>query len=164
MRETICYLQIYREQFMNKKLDWFNNVEDRPHPWPGLNWLTATLIIKNVKQATEFYENVFGFVTIFELPSIQNDKELDFARMRYRGCNFIINREGCFNFNGKQPTNETPPIIFYVYVDDVEHLALNAKNNSCLILEEPHLEFWGDKKTRLKDPFGYIWDFATKMK
>ncbi|WP_019218193.1 VOC family protein [Legionella tunisiensis] len=65
------------------RLDWFDNVEQRPHPWPGLNWLTAMLVVPDVKKALAFYEELFGFVPIFELPDDQG--ELVFARLRYRG-------------------------------------------------------------------------------
>lgn len=42
------------------KLDWFNNVENRPHPWEGmgLTWLTTALNVPDVKAAINFYTEV----------------------------------------------------------------------------------------------------------
>ncbi|MCE0722489.1 MULTISPECIES: VOC family protein [Legionella] len=145
------------------QLNWFDNVNDRPHPWPGLNWLTAMLVVADVKKAMNFYAEVFGIVPIFELPDEAG--QVVFARMRYRGTNFTLNQEGAFNFDGKSPveTNTTPPFIFYIYVDDVEKIYTKALQKGCKSMEEPHIEFWGDKKARLRDPFGYIWDIAFKV-
>ncbi|KTD18712.1 Glyoxalase-like domain [Legionella lansingensis] len=145
------------------RLDWFDNVEERPHPWPGLNWLTAMLVVSDVKKAVNFYEEVFSIVPIFELPD-ENGRIL-FARMRYRGCNFTLTQEGAFNFDGKAPdaTNTVPPFVFYIYVDDVDSVYSQALEKDCKSVEEPHSEFWGDKKARVIDPFGYIWDIACRM-
>ncbi|STX41385.1 Predicted enzyme related to lactoylglutathione lyase [Legionella donaldsonii] len=145
------------------RLDWFDNAEQRPHPWPGLNWLTAMLVVPDVKKAVSFYEEVFGFVPIFELPDDQG--ELVFARLRYRGCNFTLSQESAFNFEGGSPqtTNNIPPFIFYVYVDDVDKLYAQAIAKGCRSLAEPNVQFWGDKTARLADPFGYRWDIALKV-
>lgn len=145
------------------RLNWFDNVNERPHPWPGLNWLTAMLVVTDVKQAMNFYEKIFGIVPIFELPD--DSGQIVFARMRYRGVNFTLNLEGAFNFYGKSPrtTNTTPPFILYLYVDNIEETYSLALQHGCKSKEEPHMEFWGDKKARLEDPFGYIWDIALKI-
>ncbi|RDI40056.1 VOC family protein [Aquicella lusitana] len=145
------------------RLNWFDNVDERPHPWPGLNWLTAMLVVVDVKQAMNFYEEVFGIVPIFELPD--ETGRILFARMRYRGANFTLNQEGAFNFDGKAPitTSTIPPFIIYLYVDDVDKIYTEALLKGCKSLEEPHVEPWGDKKARLTDPFGYVWDIALKV-
>lgn len=145
------------------RLDWFDNVDSRPHPWPGLNWLTPMLYVSDVQTAVTFYENAFGFVTIFQLP--EKDGTLNFARMRYRGTNFTISKEGSFEFDGVSPqqSNVTPPLTFYVYVDDVDQSMELALANGCKLLQAVRLEFWGDRKGRLRDPFGYIWELAMRI-
>jgi PhnB protein len=60
-------------------LNWFDNIESRPHPWPGLNWLTMALSCSNVREAVAFYAKSLSFVPIFELPG--EGEELLFARM-----------------------------------------------------------------------------------
>ena len=145
------------------RLNWFDNVEERPHPWPGLNWLTAMLVVPDVKETMNFYEEVFGIVPIFELPNPSG--HIIFARMRYRGAIFTLYKEGEFNFDGKAPisTDSIPPFIIYLYVDNVDTVYAEALLNGCRSLEEPHVEPWGDKKARLTDPFGYVWDIAAKV-
>lgn len=148
----------------NKKLNWFKNVEHRTHPHPGLNWLTTTISVPNVAKAVDYYTNVMEMVSISELEDEENS-ELLFARIRYRGNNFVLNKEH-WDFKAVAPSTSghTPAFIFYLYVDDVRALVEEIrKNREAEILNEPEIMFWGDLKARIKDPFGYIWDLAEKI-
>lgn len=145
------------------RLNWFDNVESRPHPWPGLNWLTPMLYVSDVQAAISFYEQVFGFVPIFQFPDA--DGSLIFARMRYRGSNFTLSKEGTFEFEGRCPhqTKTLPPLMFYLYVDDADQAMKQAIDQGCELLQAVRLEFYGDRKGRLRDPFGYVWEIATRV-
>lgn len=147
----------------NKKLNWFQNVEHRTHPHPGLNWLTATISVPNVADAIDFYTNVMEMVSISELED-QQSNDLLFARIRYRGNNFVLNKEN-WDFPALAPitSGQVPPFVFYLYVDDVKTLVEAIKETQgTKILAEPTMQFWGDLKARIQDPFGYIWDLAEK--
>jgi PhnB protein len=121
------------------------------------------LYVPNVRGAIDFYQDAFGFVNIFQLPNALG--EIDFARMRYRGSNFTLSTERNFDFDGLSPatSNHTPPFLFYLCVDDVDQILVRAANCGCQVLQSSRLEFWGDRKARIKDPFGYIWEIATKV-
>lgn len=133
-------------------MNWFDNVETRPHPWPGLNWLTVMLVVPDVGQAIQFYQEVFGMVPIFELKNPQG--EIIFARIRYRGCNFTVNKEGEFNFSGQSPvkTKVSPPFILYLYVDDVKEIYAVAIQQGCKSLEAPIWRFGEMRKRALRIP------------
>ncbi len=145
------------------KLNWFENVESRPHPHPGLAWLSAMLYVPDVKKAMKCYETAFGIVPIFQLA--QEDGTLLFVRMRYRGINFTLNKEGFYSSHAKAPvTSKTPsPFTFYLYVDDVHATLKQATESGCTLLDKPVKEFWGDLRARVEDPFGYVWDIATRV-
>lgn len=140
-------------------LNWFDNVENRPHPWPGLNWLTTAIACPDVRRAVDFYSSALSFVPIFELPG--ENGELLFARMRYRGNNFTINQVG-WDFDAQSPagSSQTAPFLFYLYVDDVSATAARMKACGGVEVFSPRKEMWGDLRSRLKDPFGYVWDIA----
>jgi len=144
------------------KLNWFANVESRPHPWVGLNWLTATICVSNVQKAVDFYTGAMDMVAISELDG--ENGELLFARIKYRGNNFVINKEQ-WDFDALSPetTNQQPPFVFYLYVDDVIAVTDKMKEAGATVLAEATNQFWGDLKARLKDPFGYYWDVAQKL-
>ncbi|MFC0776941.1 VOC family protein [Flavobacterium sp. HJSW_4] len=146
-----------------QKINWFDNVEHRAHPHHGLNWLTATISVPDVSKAIEFYTEAFEMVCISELEDEKNS-ELLFARIRYRGNNFVLNKEN-WDFNAAAPatSGQIPPFVFYLYVDDVKTLVEAVRREKeAQILAEPQMQFWGDLKARIKDPFGYIWDVAEK--
>ena len=148
----------------NKKIDWFKNVEHRDHPHPGLNWLTTTLSVPDVSKAVNFYTEVLEMVAISELED-EKTGELLFARIRYRGNNFVLNKEH-WDFNAVAPitSGQMPPFVFYLYVDDVKTLLEEIrKDKDAKIINEPEIQFWGDLKARIQDPFGYIWDLAEKI-
>lgn len=145
------------------KLNWFQNVEHRIHPHPGLNWLTATLSVPNVARAIDFYTEIMEMVSISELEE-EKSGELLFARIRYRGNSFVLNKEH-WDFQAVAPvtSGQASPFVFYLYVDDVKKLVeAIGKDKAAKILVEPEMQFWGDLKARIQDPFGYIWDLAEK--
>jgi len=144
------------------KLNWFTNIEARPHPWPGLNWLTTAICVADVQKAVDFYTDAMGMVAISELAG--DDGELLFARMRYRGNNFVINKEQ-WDSDALSPatTDQQPPFIFYLYVDDANAVVDLMKQGGATVIVEAAEQFWGDLKARLKDPFGYYWDIAQKI-
>ena len=144
-------------------MTWFDNVDPRPSPRPGLNWITTMVYVTDVRRAAELYAEVLGFVTIFELPG--EDGDLDFARMRYRGNNITIGREGIFEYDGQAPvaSGTTPGSMFYVYVDDAAAVCRSAAELGCTILQEPFPQFWGDLKGRFADLFGHVWEVATEL-
>lgn len=146
------------------KLDWFNNVENRTHPWEGmgLTWLTTALNVPDVKAAVNFYTEAMRMVVISEFEG--DDSELLFARIRYRGTNFTINKEGWdSDLSSPVTSGIQTPFIFYIYVDDTVTLVNEMVGAGATILTEPTEMFWGDLKARVKDPFGFIWDIAQKL-
>jgi hypothetical protein len=66
-RYTKC--TVFWEKNEMSKLDWFNNVEDRTHPWEGmgLTWLTTALNVPDVNAAVGFYTGAMKMVAIAEL-------------------------------------------------------------------------------------------------
>jgi PhnB protein len=147
---------------VKRKLNWFENVEERSHPWPGLKWLTTSISVVDVQKALCFYTDVMDMVSISELED--EDGSLLFARVRYRGVNFVINKEG-FDSAPSAPstTEQIPPFIFYLYVDNVKELTEKMINEGAVVILEIQKTPWSDLRTRLKDPFGYVWDIAQKI-
>jgi PhnB protein len=146
---------------MQQNPNWFDNVESRPHPWPGLNWMTAALILQDVDRALDFYTTALGFIPIFLLPG--EDGTLDFARLRYRGMNFTLNS---MRFDpGLRPpaADQAPSFAFYLYVDDLAQTASAMQTGGATIAIGARREPWGDMRSRLIDPFGYVWDLAQKI-
>jgi PhnB protein len=150
---------------MNNQLFWFDNVEVRPNPWPGLNWITPILQFPDVKKARDLYINAFNFVSIFDLPNPKNGDELVTTRLRYRGTNFLLTKEG-LDYPGESPetSQSAPPFNFYVYVDNVDVTYKKALELGMTSIREAAETPWGDYRARLRCPFGYIWDIAQRIR
>ena len=147
---------------MTKKINWFDNVEHRAHPWPGLNWLTTAICVPDARKAMTFYADTMDMIAISELEDEAGD--LLFARMRYRGLNFTINKEGWDSECRSPLTSGQPsPLIFYLYVDDAQGLVAKMVAADASVVIAAETKFWGDLKARVRDPFGYVWDVAQKI-
>ncbi len=152
---------------MALKQNWFDNVEDRPMQHPGIKWMTTAFFVKDVKKVQTFYVDVFGMVTIAELPDEHG--ELIFARLRYRGINITLNREdpdgNGFDDYGLSPETSGNPVSFgiYMYVDDVKSLSKDLLEHGAKEIKAPAKTMWGDMRARYQDPFGFIWDIAESV-
>lgn len=141
--------------------NWFENVEWRDHPWPGLTWLTTAIVCDDVDKAQSFYVDTLGFVPIFELPG--EDGTILFVRLRYRGANFTLNAQGFDSDLAAPRAGGQPPFIFYIYVDDVAAAADRMVNHGARLVFGARIEFYGDLRARVADPFGYVWDLASRV-
>jgi PhnB protein len=130
-------------------------------PPVGLTWLTPFIWVNDIKEALTFYENAFGFETTFVL----DENPITFARMKYKNINITLNLKGQFNYDGSNPkeTGVVPAVTFYVYSEDVDRLVAISVKHGANVLQPVELQFWGDRKCRLQDPYGHIWEFATPV-
>jgi uncharacterized glyoxalase superfamily protein PhnB len=55
------------------------------------------------------------------------------------------------------------PIMFYMYVEDVDSAYKHAVNAGGIPLREPQNEFYGDRSGGLKDNFGNQWWIGTHI-
>ncbi len=149
---------------MQENQFWFDNVELREHPWPGLNWVTTVATVPDVRKARDLYISTFGFVSIFDANNPNNVEELVTTRLRYRGANILLVKEG-FDYEAKAPASSgnPPSILFYIYVDNVKSVFKKALESGMKSEQAPEMTFWGDLRARLRCPFGYVWDIAERI-
>lgn len=147
---------------MNNELFWFDNVEIRPHPWPGLNWVTPILQFPDVKKARDLYIDAFNFVSIFDQA---DGDEIVVTRLRYRGTNFLMAKEG-LDYPGQSPatSQSAPHFNYYIYVDNLDATYKKALELGMTSVFEAAETPWGDSRARLRCPFGYIWDIAQRLR
>jgi PhnB protein len=48
-------------------------------------------------------------------------------------------------------------------VEDVDATVRLAEAAGATVQQEPTNEFWGDRLARLKDPFGHLWEVASRV-
>jgi PhnB protein len=55
------------------------------------------------------------------------------------------------------------PVMLHVYVEDVDAVFESAVQAGARTLEEPTLQFYGDRSGQFEDPFGHRWNVATHV-
>jgi uncharacterized glyoxalase superfamily protein PhnB len=111
-----------------------------------------------------FYEKAFGFSPGEVMRG--TDGKVTHCGMRYQGRDLVMFApEGAWGSSAKTPAHMGVdlPSSFYVYCEDVDALAAQAKNAGAKVEEDLADQFWGDRTVFLKDPDGYGWMFATKV-
>ena len=129
-------------------------------------WMMPILYVRDIQKSLDFYKKAFGFEPDMSLTD--EDGSLSYADLQYKGEKlFMIIREGSqMAPEGVSPnTSKTAaPGTLYVYCDDIEGLTQQAKQNQATLLSEPEDAPWGDRTAIFKDPDGFTWCFATKIK
>mmetsp|Transcript_23876 Transcript_23876/g.44611 ORF Transcript_23876/g.44611 Transcript_23876/m.44611 type:complete len:176 (-) Transcript_23876:376-903(-) len=127
---------------------------DRPQKVFANMWFDG-----NCAEALSFYVKAFECKKVF--------------CMDYEGC--IVH--ACIQFHNKDnmiflsdvhgdhfengPSKAGTSVNLFIYVNDVDKACERAKGAGCTIIQEPEDQFWGDRTSRLKDPFGHSWLLAT---
>ena len=55
-------------------------------------------------------------------------------------------------------------VAIHLYVTDCDKLVEEMVNNGSELLMEPTDMFWGDRFSRVRDPFGHEWGISTQLK
>jgi PhnB protein len=54
-------------------------------------------------------------------------------------------------------------VEIFLFVEDVDATVGLAEAAGATVQQEPTNEFWGDRLARLKDPFGHLWEVASRV-
>jgi PhnB protein len=134
----------------------------RPAKPEGFPWVSPYLIVKDADAALDFYQRAFGFETRMKMPG--PDGRTGHAEMAYKDAVIMLGPENDMQ-KAKAPatTRLDSPVGVYIYCDDVDALFDRATKAGAKSVQAPKDEFWGDRRCRMSDPNGYVWDFATNV-
>ena len=126
-----------------------------------MSWVKPYLIVKNVKNAMDFYAEAFGFKPGMTMP----DKEgtIMHGEMTHMEQVIMMGAESP-EMNSRAPkTLGGTPVSLYLYVNDVDSFFAKAKKAGATVHSEPKDQFWGDRMCHVECPEGHQWTFATKV-
>ncbi len=130
---------------------------DRPHVIPYLT-------VKGAADAIEWYVNVFDATEDLRMPS--PDGRLMHAEINIAGSLIYISDDF-----PEMTGHECSPsavgattVAFHRYVADCDALVARAVDAGAEVLMEPTDMFWGDRYSRIRDPFGHEWSIATHVR
>ncbi|HUR41745.1 MAG TPA: VOC family protein [Verrucomicrobiae bacterium] len=133
--------------------------DGNPAGWPTLS---PYMTVRNGQASVEFYAKAFGFKVLGQLMRGE-DGSVQHAGMGLGGAMIMFGPvEGSM---GLQPPAQgaSDSLSIYVYVPDVDALAVRARRSGATEVQAPTDQFWRDRTAVYKDIDGYHWTFATHL-
>jgi len=130
----------------------------------GYGSVTPRLIIKGAADAIDFYKKAFGASELSRL-TMPNGKighaEIEIGSSR---VTLVDEFPEFAHLGGRSPeTLGDSTVILALYVDDVDALATQAVAAGGVLLAPVSNQFYGDRSTRMRDPFGHLWILSTHI-
>jgi uncharacterized glyoxalase superfamily protein PhnB len=124
----------------------------------GFNTLSAHIVVKDPAKAIDFYKKAFGAEEIFRMPS--PDGGVMHAELRIGNSVLMIGPE--WGDQGRSPESiGGSPVTLHLYVNDCDKSFDQAVKAGCVTTMPLWDSFWGDRYSKVKDPFGHQWSIAT---
>lgn len=122
--------------------------------------ITPYLAIRDAARAIEFYKNVFGATVSMRITEASG--RIGHASLKFGDSEIFVSDEYPeIGVRGPQTVGGTT-VALYIYVDDVDRVAEHAIAAGAMLLREVQNEPDGDRRGRLRDPFGHEWMVATR--
>jgi PhnB protein len=133
--------------------------EVKPVP-EGFNTVSCYLIVKNAREALEFYQKAFGAEAGVRMAGPDGQSTMH-AEMRIGDSTIMLTDENP-QWGMKSPeTLGGSPASLHVYVADADKLFHRAVEAGCTVAAPIMDAFWGDRYGKVTDPFGHQWGIAT---
>ena len=128
----------------------------------GYHALTPYLAIEGAAQAIEFYKKAFGAKEIARMPGPGG--KLMHAELTI-GDSHLMLSDACPEMGGNPGPKALggSPASVHLYVEDVDTVYNRAVAAGAQGKMPPTDMFWGDRFSKLTDPFGHEWSVATHV-
>jgi PhnB protein len=130
----------------------------------GQRCVTPHLVVRGAARAIDFYKEAFGAVEEFRLPG--KDGLLMHAELRIGDSKvFLVD-------DFPEPHEEaiaspaqlgSTTVTVHLFVPDVDATVARAAAAGAKVTLPPTDMFWGDRYSRIRDPFGHSWSIATHV-
>jgi uncharacterized glyoxalase superfamily protein PhnB len=129
----------------------------------GFHTMTPSMVMKDARKAIDFYERAFGAEEIDVMSG--PDGRVMHAEIRIGDSILMMGEENPAwpQFKSAE-TLGASPISLHLYVPDVDaafRRALDAGATAEMPIQDM---FWGDRYGKVRDPFGYLWGLATRVR
>ena len=126
------------------------------NPPKGYATVTPHLSVEGCAKAIEFYVRAFGAEEVGRAPGA--DGRLMHAEIQIGDSRIML--ADVFPEYGGKPTAAT----LHIYTDDCDALFKRAVDAGAVGEMPPGDAFWGDRYSKVRDPFGQGWGIATHQK
>jgi PhnB protein len=123
--------------------------------------VTPYLTVDDGKAAIEFYKRAFGATErgVMAAP----DGRIGHAALEIGDATIMLSD------TFPQSACKTPKelggttVAIFVFVEDVDAVVQDAADAGATVIMQPEDQFWGDRLGQVTDPFGHVWQLATRI-
>jgi len=126
----------------------------------GNHTVTPYLSVKGAAAAIEFYKKAFGAVELCRMPDPMG--RVMHAELRL-GDSVLFLSEECPGMNNSPQTLGGTTVTLHLYVENVDAAFNQAVAAGAQTQMPPTDMFWGDRFSKVVDPFGHSWGIATHV-
>lgn len=119
----------------------------------GYQTVTPFIIVKGATQLMDFMRDAFDAVEMVRV--LGENGKLGHAEMR-------IGSSAVMMFDAKEDWPQTPCFL-RLYIEDCDTTYKQALQAGAFSITEPTNMPWGDRVSRVKDPFGNLWWIQTRI-
>jgi len=132
---------------------------DKPIP-EGYGTVTPYIIVRGAGKAIDFYRKAFGAEELFRMPG-PDGKSVAHAEIKIGNSMVMLSDENP-EWGSQSPLAlGGTPFSLFIYSQDVDAAFDRATQAGCTVEMPPADMFWGDRFSKVKDPFGHSWQIAT---
>lgn len=128
---------------------------------PGYHTITPSLVVRDPDGAIAFYKKAFGAEEVMCLRT-PDGKCVMHAEMKVGDSPFMLGGEWP-DHGMKAPLPNHSSGGLHIYVQDTDKAFQRAVDAGCTPIMPPNDAFWGDRYSKVLDPFGHIWGIATRI-
>ena len=116
---------------------------------------------RDAKAAIDFYQKAFCAVEEFRLT--EPNGRIGHAELKFGKATVMISDEypeyGIHGPNESVPTGSS----VHLHVEDVDHMTQRAVAAGAKLLMEPQDQFYGERSSKILDPFGHEWLLGSQI-
>lgn len=128
---------------------------DNTKPTSHIDAVYAYLRTRDCKAAIEFYQRAFGAVEDFRLT--EPSGRIGHAELKFGAATIMVSDEYPeYGILGPQDSVPTGSAV-HLHVEDVDAMTQQAVDAGATIVMEPKDQFYGERSSKLIDPFGHEW-------
>jgi uncharacterized glyoxalase superfamily protein PhnB len=129
----------------------------------GYTSITPHIVVRDVVKAIAFYQNAFGAeqVCVHYMP---DGKTVMHAEIKIGNAHVLMAAENPqWDCNSPLNLDNKSPVSLHLYVKDVDAAFAQAVKAGATGAMPPVDMFWGDRFSKVVDPFGHRWTIATHV-
>jgi len=126
----------------------------------GFQTITPGLTCKNAAAAIDLYKKAFGAVERSRMAG--PDGRVMHAELQI-GSSVLMLADEFPGMSAAPASGALPSQSLYLYVENVDRMHEQAVASGCEGAMPPADMFWGDRMSKVIDPFGHHWNMATHI-